>query len=54
MAALKHSDFFIHFKGHVFLSQFEAVAKLKDQPPPSASDTAATAPTGIEAAAPPV
>ena len=29
MDRLKHSDFFDHFKGQIFLSQFEAVTALK-------------------------
>lgn len=52
MDALKRSDFFSHFKGQIFLSHYEAVSKLKDQPPPPASDAAAPAPIGIQAAAP--
>jgi SulP family sulfate permease len=40
MDALKRSDFMDHFKGHIFLSQFEAVRTL------SAEMTIATTATG--------
>jgi SulP family sulfate permease len=34
MDALKRSDFLTHFKGQVFLSQYEAVTTLTHQPAP--------------------
>ncbi|NKC29398.1 SulP family inorganic anion transporter [Falsiroseomonas selenitidurans] len=41
MDALKRSDFFEHFKGRVFLSQFEAVQALVREPRPKAPGPAA-------------
>ena len=31
MDALKHSDFFVHFEGKVFLSQFAAIQALSEK-----------------------
>jgi hypothetical protein len=41
MDALKRSDFMAHFKGQIFLSQFDAVKSLGCPPKSNATPTAA-------------